>query len=282
MIDHAIMAFYGGTSYDSQPHAKADHKVDWLKRSVENLQTFCKNVMIGVCAPKDRDIASMLVTEENVINFTAKFNPLFLPIRTCLAIQAQGKKGIIMYAETDQLFAFNKTPLEDHLYILRDQRDRYLIPWTYEDTYNLDGADWACRHCQFLVKVGGKTMQITNAAFPETLRNMEMYRTMDKYYTVPQVKDTRQGAPHTTDERSRCESFGGSFICHTDLFNKVKFKEGLPDPLERPLFDMFLAGKCLKPRDWSDFTRYHFGGGADHIERCNVQHPIYPQDQRWL
>jgi hypothetical protein len=284
-VDTAFVAYYGGISYDNQPHAKPDHKPEWLKKSIENLKELAERVIINVCLPKDKTLAEGLVGADNVLYHSDKFDPLLLTARACKRVQQMKLSGTIMYAETDQHFSFNSPgSLDNNLWVVNTYKDRYVIPWTYEDTMFMDGVWWACRHAQFFVKhpVTGNPCQITNASFPETLQHANQFWFNNDFYTVPVIRDERQGAPHPTDERSRCESFGASFICHTELFNSVKFSEGRPDPLERPLFDLFVQGKCTKPIKWNDFTRYHFGGGADHIERCNCQHPINDNDQRWL
>lgn len=261
LIDYTLIPFYGGLARDTNPHGGPDKKEEWLRLTLENLRPISKRVIVGVCAAGDKELVGKYVGEDDLV-FFPDINPLHLPANFMRFMQPR-VTGIVMFTEADNRLYFRKTPLAEHVRVIEEDRSRYVTPHVWNPTDQTK----VCHHVAYCTLwPGTEELWGVSNSIPQTLQHRDQHRFLEKYYQVPD----------TLGWQSIVESGGCTYICHSDLFKQIPYKDWNTDPLEyTAIIEIFWKGTCLKTYYMNDFIREHFSGGPPHVARCsNV--PIRP------
>lgn len=236
----SIIPYFGGDS--TAAHSLKETRLEYLFKTYDSLINISDKIIISVCIPEDLEIVKTFNFNCEIYNMQGA-DPIFLPFFTVAHLQNKIEYEYIYYTEADQiLYVKDKDKIFNQL-----DKNVYIVPQRLEKIYNGVGANRGEN-----VRFKDSTYAVINKT-----GNSRPYEQAPEFY----VNVTKEDA------------FGGCFLCHRDLFNRVQFNMSNSLPIEHTSgFDMFNTpgALCLKTNNIYDFFTDHLSGYEYHKKLAGV------------
>ena len=283
----AVIPYFGGTS-SAPRQTELDNVLRYFEYTYSSLKPYMTKLIVSVYNDKDYETVRpfSLNADIEVMRIT-DIDPIFLPANTVRNIQSKGfDEEYIYFTESDQIFYVQDI---NNLYKTIDyNKNVYIVPQRFEqipselvetrinkfeDTTESRFVEFegALRenHNPYVVA----NEPVTSAFRPsdgKMVKVNQVYEYDEHFYINPGP------ATNWIDSPEYGQAYGAAFLCHRDLFNRVKFMdakfkfthEGKKYDIEyQPTettagHDLLRAEKslCLKSKDFFYFHVDHLSG----------------------
>ena len=292
----AITPYFGGIS-SAPRQTELNNVLRYFEYTYSSLKPYMTRLIVSVYNDKDYEtIKSFGLNPDIEIIRISDIDPIFLPANTVRLIQREGfDEEYIYFTESDQIFYAQDI---NNLYATIDNdKNIYIVPQRFEQIPNeliqsridkykettegrfveFEGANRENNNRYVVANepVMGETevqrIKKDNAIGTDILSSNDVYNYDDHFYVNPPPKSDWVDAPEYG------QAYGAAYLCHRDLFNRVKFIDSKFE-VQRPDGKIFIvdfqptettAGHdllrtkdaiCLKSRDFFYFHVDHLSG----------------------
>ena len=232
----AITPYFGGTS-SAPRQTELNNVLRYFEYAYSSLKPYMTKLIVSVYNEKDYEtIKHHGLNPDIEIIRIENIDPIFLPANTVRAIQKEGfDEEYIYYTESDQIFCAQDI---DNLYKTIDyNKNIYIVPQRFEQIPNelvqsrIDKFEdtTADRFVDFegALRENNNKYVVANEPVISSFRPSDgkmvkvnqVYEYDEHFYINP--------APATNwiDSPEYGQAYGAAFLCHRDLFNRVRFMD---------------------------------------------------------
>ena len=283
----AITPYFGGTS-SAPRQTELNNVLRYFEYAYSSLKPYMTKLIVSVYNEKDYETIKHhgLNPDIRIIRIE-NIDPIFLPANTVRAIQKEGfDEEYIYYTESDQIFCAQDI---DNLYKTIDyNKNIYIVPQRFEQIpnelipsrLNKFKDTTADRFVEYdgALRENNNKYVVANEPVKSNFRPRDgdvvkvnqVYDYDEHFYINPPP------ASNWIDSPEYGQAYGAAFLCHRDLFNRVKFMDarfkfthkGITHDIEyQPTettagHDLLRASNsiCLKSKDFFYFHVDHLSG----------------------
>ena len=283
----AVIPYFGGTS-SAPRQTELNNVLRYFEYTYSSLKPYMTKLIVSVYNDKDYEtIRPFSLNADIEVMRINDIDPIFLPANTVRFIQSEGfDEEYIYFTESDQIFYVQDI---NNLYKIIDyNKNVYIVPQRFEQ---IPSELVEARISKFedttenrFVEFEGALRENNNPYVVANEPVISSFRPSDgKIVKVNQVYEYNEHfyinpAPATNwiDSPEYGQAYGAAFLCHRDLFNRVKFMdakfkfihEGKKYDIEyQPTettagHDLLRTEKsiCLKSKDFFYFHVDHLSG----------------------
>ena len=283
----AVIPYFGGTS-SAPRQTELDNVLRYFEYTYSSLKPYMTKLIVSVYNDKDYETISPLSLNADIeVMRINDIDPIFLPANTVRFIQSEGfDEEYIYFTESDQIFYAQDI---NNLYKIIDyNKNVYIVPQRFEQIprelvqsrINKFEDTTEDRFVEFEGALRENDNPYVVANEPVTSAFRPSDGKMVKVNQVYQYDDhfyiNHSPATNWIDSPEYGQAYGAAFLCHRDLFNRVKFMdakfkfthEGKKYDIEyQPTettagHDLLRTEKsiCLKSKDFFYFHVDHLSG----------------------
>ena len=232
----AVIPYFGGTS-SAPRQTELNNVLRYFEYTYSSLKPYMTKLIVSVCNDKDYEtIMPFSLNADIEVMRINDIDPIFLPANTVRFIQSEGfDEEYIYFTESDQILYAQDI---NNLYKIIDyNKNVYIVPQRFEqiprelvearinkfeDTtenrfVEFEGA--LCENNNPYVVANEPVISSFRPSDGKMVKVNQVYEYDEHFYINP--------APATNwiDSPEYGQAYGAAFLCHRDLFNRVKFMD---------------------------------------------------------
>ena len=235
----AITPYFGGTS-SAPRQTELDNVLRYFEHTYNSLKPYMTRLMVGVYNDADYEVLKPLQLNYDIEVLKFKnIDPVFLPANTVRYIQKKGfDEEYVYFTESDQIIYAQDW---NNIYTTIDNdKNIYIVPQRFEQIPNeliqarIEKYDdtTEARFVDFdgILKENNNKYVVANEPVRPWVKIIDPIEKKEKTISVNQTYNYNEyfyvnPAPNSKliDASEYGQAYGAAFLCHRELFNRVKF-----------------------------------------------------------